>query len=211
MTGDIADLPGIARLGAEYDAAVMVDDAHAIGVLGKTGAGTSDHFGVTDRVHVIMGTFSKSLASLGGFAASDHETIDYLKHRSRALMFSASISPANTAAALAAVRIMKREPERIARLWHNTTLMTEGLKERGFNTGRCQTPIIPVHVGTMETCFRMCKRLEQEGLFVNPVVPPAVGPNDALIRISLMATHTDEHIELALQKMQTVGRELGVI
>ena len=211
MTGDIANLPGITALAAEYDAAVMVDDAHSIGVLGKTGAGTSEHFGVTEQVHVIMGTFSKSLASLGGFAASDSKTIDYLKHRSRALMFSASISPANTAAALAAVRIMKREPERMARLWHNTRLMTEGLKGLGFNTGRCETPIIPVHVGTMQTCFQMCKRLEQEGLFVNPVVPPAVGPNDALIRISLMATHTDGQIELALQKMQTVGRELGVI
>ncbi len=211
MTGDIANLPEITGLAAEYDAAVMVDDAHAIGVLGKTGAGTSEHFDVTPQVHVIMGTFSKSLASLGGFAASDSQTIDYLKHRSRALMFSASISPANTAAALAAVRIMLREPERMERLWHNTRMMTEGLKERGFNTGRCETPIIPVHVGGMDTCFRMCKRLDQEGLFVNPVVPPAVGPNDALIRISLMATHTDEQIELALQKMQTVGRELGVI
>jgi 8-amino-7-oxononanoate synthase len=211
MTGDIADLPNITRLAAEYEAAVMVDDAHAIGVLGKTGAGTSEHFGLSPQVHVIMGTFSKSLASLGGFAASDCQTIDYLKHRSRALMFSASISPANTAAALAAVRIMKREPERIARLWHNTHLMMDGLKERGFNIGACQSPIIPVHVGTMETCFRMCKRLDQEGLFVNPVVPPAVGPNDALIRISLMATHTDAQIELALQKIQAVGRELGVI
>ncbi len=211
MTGDIADLPNITRLAAEYDAAVMVDDAHSIGVLGKTGAGTGEHFGVTDRVHVIMGTFSKSLASLGGFAASDRQTIDYLKHRSRALIFSASISPANTAAALTAVRIMKREPERIQRLWHNTRMLAEGLKGLGFNTGTSQTPIIPVHVGTMETCFRMCKRLEEDGLFVNPVVPPAVPPNDSLIRMSLMATHTDEQIELALQKMETVGRELGVI
>ncbi len=198
MTGDIADLPNITRLAAEYDAAVMVDDAHSIGVLGKTGAGTCEHFDVTDQVHVIMGTFSKSLASLGGFAASDRQTIDYLKHRSRELIFSASISPANTAAALTAVRIMKREPERIERLWHNTRMLADGLKGLGFNTGLSQTPIVPVHVGTMETCFRMCKSLEQAGLFVNPVVPPAVPPNDSLIRMSLMATHTDEQIELAL-------------
>jgi 8-amino-7-oxononanoate synthase len=211
MTGDIANMPEIARLAAEYDAAVMVDVAHSIGVLGKTGAGTCEHFGVTSKVHVIMGTFSKSLASLGGFAASDRQTIEYLKHRSRELIFSASISPANTAAALAAVRIMKREPQRIERLWHNTRMMAEGLKGLGFNTGVSCTPIIPVHVGSMETCFRMCKRLDQEGLFVNPVVPPAVAPNDSLIRISLMATHTDAHVELALQKMQMVGRELGVI
>ena len=158
-----------------------------------------------------MGTFSKSLASLGGFAASDKRTIDYLKHRSRSLIFSASISPANTAAVLAALKIMKREPERIARLWHNTKLMKDGLDERGFNTGKCQTPILPILVGTMDTCFRMCKGLEQEGVFVNPVVAPAVGPNDALIRISLMATHTEDQIALALGKIEKVGRELGVI
>jgi 8-amino-7-oxononanoate synthase len=211
MTGDIADLPNITRLAGEYEAAVMVDDAHGLGVLGRTGAGTSEHFGLTEQIHVIMGTFSKSLASLGGFAASDKQTIDYLKHRSRALMFSASISPANTAAVLAALKIMKREPERIARLWRNTKLMKDGLDQLGFNTGSCQTPIIPILVGSMETCFRMCKGLDEEGIFVNPVVPPAVGPNDALIRISLMATHTEDQIALSLSKIEKVGRELGVI
>ena len=211
MTGDIADLPNITRLAGEYEAAVMVDDAHGLGVLGKTGAGTPEHFGLTEQIHVIMGTFSKSLASLGGFAASDKQTIDYLKHRSRALMFSASISPANTAAVLAALKIMKREPERIARLWRNTKLMKDGLDQLGFNTGSCQTPIIPILVGSMETCFRMCKGLDEEGIFVNPVVPPAVGPNDALIRISLMATHTEDQIALSLSKIEKVGRELGVI
>ncbi|MFW6188880.1 MAG: aminotransferase class I/II-fold pyridoxal phosphate-dependent enzyme [Planctomycetota bacterium] len=211
MSGDIADLPAILELASQHGAAVMVDDAHGIGVLGEQGAGTSDHFGVTDDVYLIMGTFSKSLASLGGFVASDRKTIEYLKHNSRALIFSASISPANTAAALAAVRIMRREPERTERLWSNTRRMRAGLRERGFRTGESETPIIPVHIGTMETCFRACKRLEEEGVFVNPVVPPAVGPNDALIRVSLMATHTEEQIGFALDKIESVGRELGVV
>ncbi len=211
MTGDIADLPRITELAERYGAAVMVDDAHGIGVLGSQGAGTSDHFGLADKVQLIMGTFSKSLASLGGFIASDRLTIEYLKHNSRALIFSASISPPNTAAALAALRIMRREPERIERLWHNTRLMKGGLEELGFDVGRCQTPIIPVHVGEMMACFKMCKRLDEEGVFVNPAVPPAVGPNEALLRVSLMATHTDEQIAFALDKMGKVGRELHVI
>lgn len=211
MRGDIADLPGITKLAEEHDAAVLVDDAHAIGVLGANGAGTAAHFGLIDKVHLIMGTFSKSLASLGGFVASDVGTIEYLKHRSRALIFSASISPPNAAAVQAALRIMRREPERIERLWHNTRLMVDGLKEFGFNTGNCETPIVPVHVGDMMTCFKMCKRLEEEGVFVNPVVPPAVGPNEALLRISLMATHTDGQITFALEKVKKVGQELKII
>jgi len=211
MTGDIADLPAIAGLAEEHGAAVMVDDAHSIGVLGRGGAGTCAHFGLTDKVQLIMGTFSKSLASLGGFIASDRDTIEYLKHRSRALIFSASISPPNAAAVLASLRIMKREPERIQRLWRNTRLMMEGLRELGFDTGASQTPIIPVYVGDMMTCFKMCKRLDQEGVFVNPVVPPAVGPNDALLRVSLMATHTEAQIEFALRKLEKVGKELNVI
>ncbi len=211
MTGDVADLPAISRLAEEYDAGILVDDAHSIGVLGPGGAGTSAHFGLTENVQLIMGTFSKSLASLGGFVGADRETIEYLKHRSRALIFSASISPPNAAAVLAALRIMEREPERIQRLWRNTHQMTDGLKSRGFNTGLSQTPIIPVHVGDMMTCFKMCKRLDEEGVFVNPVVPPAVGPNDALLRISLMATHTEAQIEFALSKVEKIGRELHVI
>ncbi len=211
MTGDIAELPSITRLAGQYGAAILVDDAHGIGVLGDQGAGTTAHFGLGDRIQLIMGTFSKSLASLGGFVASDRETIEYLKHRSRALIFSASISPPNTAAALAALRIMRREPERIERLWHNTRLMIEGLEQLGFDMGQSSTPILPVRVGEMETCFRMCKRLEEEGLFVNPVVPPAVGPNEALLRVSLMATHTEAQIEFALEKLGKVGRELGVL
>ncbi|MHC4479356.1 MAG: aminotransferase class I/II-fold pyridoxal phosphate-dependent enzyme [Planctomycetota bacterium] len=211
MRGDIADLPAITRLAERYAAAVLVDDAHGIGVLGPEGSGTSAHFGLGDKVHLIMGTFSKSLASLGGFIASDAATIEYLKHRSRALIFSASISPPNAAAALMALRIMRREPERIERLWQNTALMVEGLQDRGFDTGDCQTPIVPVDVGDMMTCFKMCKRLEEEGIFVNPVVPPAVAPNEAMLRISLMATHTEEQISFALGKMAKVGRELRVI
>jgi 8-amino-7-oxononanoate synthase len=211
MTGDIINLPAVVDLAEQHCAAVMIDDAHAIGVLGATGAGTAEHFGLVDRVELIMGTFSKSLASLGGFIASDVQTIEYLKHKSRALIFSASISPPNAAAVLASLRLMRREPERIKRLWHNTRMMTEGLQEMGFDTGLSQTPIIPVHVGEMFTCFRMCKRLEEEGVFVNPVVPPAVGPNDALLRVSLMASHTDAQIEFSLGKMRKVGRELGLI
>ncbi|MGD2175631.1 MAG: pyridoxal phosphate-dependent aminotransferase family protein [Candidatus Brocadiaceae bacterium] len=211
MGGDVCNLPELTRLAEQYDAAVMVDDAHAIGVLGKCGAGTAAHFGLTDKVQIIMGTFSKSLASLGGFVASDRATVGYLKHHARALIFSASISPANTAAALASLRIMKREPERIERLWSNTRRVKAGLQEIGFDTGACETPIIPVHVGDMDTCFRFCKRLEEEGVFVNPIVPPAVAPTETLLRVSVMATHTESQIEFALEKFALVGKELGVV
>lgn len=211
MLGDIADLPAICDVSERHGAVVMVDDAHALGVLGPRGDGTAAHFGVADRVQIIMGTFSKSFASLGGFIASDRCTIEYLKHKSRPLVFSASISPPNTAAVLAALHIMLREPERIQRLWRNTRQMTDGLRDIGFDTGTCETPIVPVHVGDMATCFRMCMRLEEEGVFVNPVVPPAVAPNESLLRVSLMATHTEGQIALALEKMQKVGRELAVI
>jgi 8-amino-7-oxononanoate synthase len=211
MTGDIIDLPALVELAEQYSTAILVDDAHAIGVLGATGAGTAEHFGLVDQVELIMGTFSKSLASLGGFIASDVQTIEYLKHKSRALIFSASMSPPNAAAVLASLRLLRRDPARIERLWHNTRMMTEGLQDLGYDTGGSQTPIIPVHVGEMLTCFRMCKRLEEEGVFVNPVVPPAVGPNEALLRVSLMASHTDAQIEFSLGKMGSVGRELGLI
>ena len=211
MGGDIANVPGIVELAEEHRATVLVDDAHGIGVLGEGGAGTCDHFGLSERVHLIMGTFSKSLASLGGFVGSDVETIEYLKHQSRELIFSASISPANTAAVLAALKIMQREPERIERLWSNTRLMKGGLEQRGFDTGLCETPIIPVHVGDMTVCFKVCKRLQEEGVFVNPVVPPAVLPGEALIRVSLMATHTERQIEFGLEKIEKVGKELGLI
>ncbi|MGC8989541.1 MAG: aminotransferase class I/II-fold pyridoxal phosphate-dependent enzyme [Verrucomicrobiia bacterium] len=211
MEGDIIQLPELCRLAHEYKAVVMVDDAHAIGVLGKNGSGTSDHFGLTDSVHLIMGTFSKSLASLGGFIASDHATIDYLKHHSKPLIFSASMSPANAAAALAALKIMQNEPDRIQRLWRNTERMKNGLISLGFDLGASQTPILPVYCRDLLVTFKFCKRLEEEGVFVNPVVSPGVPPGQELLRVSLMATHTDAQIDFALDKFAKVGRQLGII
>jgi 8-amino-7-oxononanoate synthase len=211
MEGDIIQLPELCRIAGQHGAAIMVDDAHAIGVLGKNGAGTASHFGLTDQVHLIMGTFSKSLASLGGFIGSDAETIDYLKHHSRPLIFSASMSPANAAAVLAAIQIMLAEPERTVQLWRNTHRMKQGLRDLGFNLGDSETPILPVYCGGLMAAFRMCKRLQEEGLFVNPVVSPAVAPGQELIRISLMATHTDQQVDFALDKLGKVGRELSLI
>lgn len=211
MEGDIIQLPELCRLAKKYNAAVMVDDAHGIGVLGKNGSGTCSHFGLTDEVHLIMGTFSKSLASLGGFIAADFETIDYLKHHSRALIFSASMSPPNAAAVKAALEIMVSEPERIQRLWQNTNRMKQGLLSLGFDLGATETPILPVYCRDLMTMLRFCKRLEEEGVFVNPVMPPAVPPGRELIRISLMATHTDSQIDFALDKLAKVGKELGLI
>jgi len=211
MEGDIIQLPEICRLAERYGAAVMVDDAHSIGVLGEGGAGTASHFGLSDDVHLIMGTFSKSLASLGGFIAADAETIDFLKHNSRPLIFSASMSPANTAAVMAALEIMRTEPERIARLWRNTERMKQGLASLGFDLGVSETPILPVYCRDFMTTFKLCKRLDEENVFVNPVVSPAVPPGQEMMRISLMATHTDGQIDFALDKFGKVGRELGLI
>lgn len=211
MEGDIIQLPDLCRIASRHNAAVMVDDAHAIGVLGERGAGTANHFGLTDQVQLIMGTFSKSLASLGGFIGADFETIDYLKHHSRPLIFSASMSPANAAAVYAALKIMLAEPERIARLWHNTRRMKAGLLSLGYNLGASETPILPVYCRELMVTFKLCKRLEEEGVFVNPVVAPAVQPGQELIRISLMATHTDSQIDFALDKLGKVGKELGLI
>jgi 8-amino-7-oxononanoate synthase len=211
MEGDIIQLPELCRLAEQYGAAVMVDDAHAIGVIGEKGSGTVSHFGLTDEVQLIMGTFSKSLASLGGFIASDAETIDYLKHNSRPLIFSASMSPANAAAVKAALDIMASEPERIAQLWRNTERMQQGLASLGFDLGASETPIIPVYCRSLMTAFKLCKRLDEEGVFVNPVVSPAVPPGQELIRVSLMATHTDSQIDFALDRFAKVGRELGLV
>ena len=211
MEGDIIQLPELCRLAERYGAAVMVDDAHAIGVLGENGAGTASHFGLTDQVQLVMGTFSKSLASLGGFIASDAATIDYLRHHSRPLIFSASMSPANAAAVMAALNIMLSEPERMAQLWHNTERLKQGLVSLGYDLGMSATPILPVHCRDMMTAFKFCKRLDEEGVFVNPVVPPAVPPGQELMRVSLMATHTDSQIDFALDKFAKVGRELGLV
>ena len=211
MGGDIAPLPDLVRITREHKAVLMVDDAHGIGVLGENGAGTVNHFGLTDQVHLIMGTFSKSLASLGGFIASDAQTIEFLKHNSRALIFSASMSPANAAAGLAALEIMQREPERRETLWRNTTMMRDGLQQLGFDTGSSETPIITICCKDPMRALRMGMRLQEEGIFVNPVVPPAVPPNGALIRVSLMATHTESQISFAIERLQRVGKELGII
>jgi len=211
MEGDIIQLPELCRIANQYGAVVMVDDAHSIGVLGKNGSGTSSHFGLTDKVQLIMGTFSKSLASLGGFIASDAATVDFLKHHSRSLVFSASMSPANAAAVLASVQIMIDEPERIARLWHNTERMKTGLTSLGFDLGKSETPILPVYCRDLMVAFKMCKRLQEEGVFVNPVVSPAVPPGQELIRLSLMATHTDAQIDFGLEKLAKVAKEFAVI
>jgi 8-amino-7-oxononanoate synthase len=211
MEGDVIQLPELCRIAGRYGAALFVDDAHSIGVLGKHGAGTASHFDLTDQVHFIMGTFSKSLASLGGFIASDAETIDYLKHHSRSLIFSASMSPANAAAVLAAVKIMLSEPQRIAQLWHNTERMKAGLIRLGFEIGDSETPILPLYCRDLMIAFKLCKRLHEEGVFVNPVVSPAVAPGQELIRISLMATHTDKQIDFALDKLDKVGKEFALI
>ena len=211
MEGDIAHLPQIVELSERYDAVVMVDDAHGIGVMGNQGRGTCDHFGLTDRVHVIMGTFSKSLASVGGFIASDEQTIHYIKHLARALMFSASIPPASVASVSAAVDVMLEEDWRHEALWRNTEVMRDRLHEAGFDTGPSATPVIPAVIGDDMTAYKMCGRLFEEGVFVNVVVSPAVEVGNALIRLSLMATHTEDEIHQAMDKMVKVGRELGTI
>jgi len=211
MEGDIAKLPEIVELAEKYGSSLMVDEAHSLGVLGATGAGTAEHFGLVEKTDLIMGTFSKSLASVGGFIAASEPLIHYLKHKSRALIFSASLPPASTASVLEALKIMKEEPERIAKLWENTHYMLSEFKAMGYNTGESCTPVVPLHVGQMMAAFQMWKRLGEEGVFVNPVVPPAVPPNSCLIRCSFMATHTRAQLDMALDKFRTIGKELQII
>ena len=211
MEGDIAFLPEICELAAKYGSSVMVDDAHSLGVLGKTGAGTAEHFDLIDECDFIMGTFSKTLASVGGFIAADEQLIHYLKHKSRALIFSASMPPASAASVLAALKIMREEPQRIQMLWENTKHMLHEFKTMGYDTGLSCTPVIPLHVGDMMTAFEMWKRLGDEGIFINPVIPPAVPPNSCLIRTSFMATHTKEQLDYALDKFHSIGKQLNVI
>ncbi len=211
MHGDVADLPAIMDLAEQHGAIVMVDDAHGVGVMGKQGRGTSDHFGVTDRAGLIMGTFSKSLASVGGFVAADADMIHYIRHTARSLIFSASMPPASVASVSAAVDVMLEEDWRLTQLWRNTEIMMERLSDAGFDTGPSSTPIIPVVVGEDMMAFQMCKRLYDEGVFVNPVISPAVEKGDALIRLSLMATHTEDEVHRAMDIMTSVGRELGVV
>ncbi len=211
MEGDIINLPEVVRLAEKYNASVMVDDAHSIGVIGKNGAGTASHFGLTDKVDLTMGTFSKSLASLGGFIAADKEIINYLKHNSRSLIFSASMTPSSAGAVLAALDIMESEPERISHLWSLTDYALQAFKTLGFDTGRSESPIIPLFIRNEIAALQMTKLLLADGVFVNPVVSPGVPKEDSLIRFSLMATHTFEQLDIAIDKIAKVAVKLGVL
>ncbi len=211
MEGDVANLPEIVRLAKKYDASVMVDEAHGIGVFGKGGRGTCDHFGVTKDVDLVMGTFSKSFASLGGFIATDKEITNFLRHHSRSYIFTASITPASTAAALAAIDIMEKEPERQENLWALTNFALDGFRAMGAEIGNTSTPIIPLFIRDDYKTFGVTHDLLEEGIFVNPVVSPAVAPNDTLIRFSLMATHTKEQVSEALEKIEKVFRKYDLL
>ena len=211
MEGDVAPLPELVSAARDFDAAIMVDDAHGIGVLGRTGRGTAEHFDLEHDVDLIMGTFSKSMASVGGFIAGEATVIDYIKHRARTLIFSAAPPPSSVAAALATVDIMENEPERRERLWENTRFFSESLRTLGFDTGDSETPVVPVVVGEDLTALKMVQRLHEEGVFVNCVLSPATPPGRALIRTSLMATHTREQLSRALDAIDRVGREVGLI
>lgn len=210
MEGDIANLPEIVRLARKYDANIMVDEAHGFGVLGYGGRGTCHHFNVADDVDLIMGTFSKSFASIGGFIASDSDTINYLRHNSRSYIFSASLTPAATASALEALHIMQEEPERMEHLWELTHYALDGFRTLGFEIGATETPIIPLYVRDMDKTFLLTRMLFDEGIFVNPVVPPACANGDTLIRFSLMATHTKEQIDFAFEKMLKCFKALEI-
>ena len=211
MEGDIANLPEIVRLSEKYNGSIMVDDAHALGVLGKNGSGTASHFGLTDKVDLIMGTFSKSLASLGGFIAADKEVINFIKHNSRSLIFSASMTPSSVASVMAAIEIMETEPERIKHLWALTAHAKAGFIAMGFETGKTESPIIPLFIRDDVKALQMTRMLLEEGVFVNPVVSPAVPKEDCLIRFSLMATHTFSQVDTAIEKISAVAKKLGVI
>jgi 8-amino-7-oxononanoate synthase len=210
MEGDIADLPGIIQLCEKYQAMVVVDDAHSLGVLGNQGRGTADHFGLTHKTDIVVGTFSKSLASLGGFVAADSDVIEYLKHNARSLIFSASATPASIASASAALDVIQNEPWRIETLWDNTHYALKCLHELGFEVGPTQTPIIPIYVRDDVKTYQMTKLLLDELVFVNPVVSPAVKSDSSLIRFSLMATHTKEQIEFAMEKIDKVAKLLDI-
>jgi len=210
MEGNIAKLPEIVDLAKKYDAVVLCDDAHAVGVMGENGRGTANHFGLTDEVDLIGGTFSKSFASLGGYMAGDRETMQYIKHHSRSLIFSASMTPASTAATLAALDIMESDDSLRLKLWENTNYSLARFRDLGFDIGDTETPIIPVYIRDNEKTYKMTARLFEEGVFVNPVVAPAVAPADSLFRFSLMATHTTEQIDKAIDLIVKVANELDI-
>jgi 8-amino-7-oxononanoate synthase len=189
----------------------MVDDAHSLGVLGKNGSGTASHFGLTDKVDLIMGTFSKSFAALGGFIAADKEVINYIKHNSRSLIFSASMTPASAATVLASIEVMETEPERIKHLWDITAFALNGFKSAGFDTGKSETPIIPLFIRDDVKALQLTQKLLGEGIFVNPVVSPAVPKEDCLIRYSLMATHTQKQVEISIDKITRVAKSLSIL
>ncbi len=210
MEGDIADLPSLVALAEQYHAEIMVDDAHSFGVLGKNGGGTAQHFGVEDRVGLIMSSFSKSLAAIGGVVAGPEPVIHYLKHHARSLIFSASMPPPSVATVLTALQIIEQEPERRAALWRNTRRMQAGLKNLGYNIGTSDTPVIPIIVGDMWLMGMIWKELFDSGIFTNPVIPPAVPENSCRIRISMMATHTDEQIDFVLDVFARIRPHIQV-
>lgn len=211
MEGDLADLPAIVDLKHRYNCSVMVDEAHGLGVFGRQGRGVCDHFGLTREVDLIMGTFSKSLASIGGFIASDSDTINYLRHTCRTYIFSASDTPAATAAAREALHVIQDEPERIERLWQVTRYALKRFREEGFEIGETESPIIPLYVRDIDKTFMVTKLAFDNGVFINPVIPPACAPQDTLVRFALMATHTEEQVERGVQVLKKVFVDQGVI
>ena len=211
MEGDLANLPRIVELKKKFGARLMVDDAHGIGVMGENGRGTAEHFGVEDETDLVMGTFSKSLATVGGFVAGEKKVIDFIKHHARSLIFSAAPPPASVASVIKALEIIEREPERRRDLWEHTGYMKREFTGLGYDTGNSASPVIPLVVGEDLTAFKITLRLQEEGVFANPVVSPAVPPGRALIRTSYMATHTRDHLDRALEIFRKIGREMGVI
>ncbi|MCD8303469.1 MAG: aminotransferase class I/II-fold pyridoxal phosphate-dependent enzyme [Prevotellaceae bacterium] len=211
MEGDLCKLPEIVELKKKYNASIMVDEAHGIGVFGKQGRGVCNHFGLTDDVDLVMGTFSKSLASIGGFIAADSCVINWLRHTARTYIFSASCTPAATAAALEALHIIQNEPERLKALWDVTNYALKRFREEGFEIGETESPIIPLYVRDTDKTFRAVARAFDEGVFINPVIPPACAPQDTLVRYALMATHTNGQVDVSVGKLKKVFRELGIL
>ena len=211
MEGDLAKLPEIVELKHKYNANIMVDEAHGLGVFGRQGRGVCDHFGVTDEIDLIMGTFSKSMASIGGFIAADQIIIDSLRHTARTYIFSASNTPAATAAALEALHIIQTEPERLEALWDVTNYALKRFREEGFEIGETESPIIPLYVRDTRKTFMAVAMAFEEGVFINPVIPPACGPQDTLVRYALMATHTHEQVDLSVERLKRVFQKLGVL